>query len=100
MFDRRLGQRRPIQLFFNKYLSGQPYLCRSVDLSPSGMLALTFSEPEDELGSFPVELRLPDAEESVWVWARGVWRRSGRQAMEFLSVAAEDRFRLGRFCRV
>jgi len=97
MFDRRFGQRRPIELFFNKYLAGQPYLCRSVDLSPGGVLAFTFSEPAHELESFPLELRLPRAEQSLWVWARGVWRSEGRQAIEFLGLAAEDRTTLNGF---
>lgn len=91
MSDRRSVIRRPVELFFNKYLAGHPYLCRSLDLSRRGVLAVTFTEPSDAIGAFPLELRIPQAQESLWVWARGVWRRDGRQAIEFLSMAEPDR---------
>ena len=101
MIDRRFASRRPIQVFFNKYLRGYPYLCRSLDLSVRGALALTFCEPEQPLSSFPVELRLPGAPDSVWVWARGVWRQDGKQAIEFVKLEASDERRLGEFlCRI
>ncbi len=98
MFDRRHAYRRPIDMFFNKFLDGHPYLCRSVDLSRAGLLAVTFAEPRTVRGSFPLELRLPDDEaDSLWIWARGVWRRGARQAIEFVGIDAGDRERLDRY---
>ncbi len=98
MLDRRHAFRRPVDIFFNKFLDGHPYMCRSLDLSQSGLLALTFSEPRSVRGSFPVELRLPDDDaESLWIWARGVWRRGAQQALEFVAIDAADRERLDRY---
>jgi hypothetical protein len=84
MIERRHAARKSIDLFFNKYLGGHPYLCRSVDLSPRGAQVLTYTEPETVADSFSLELRFPNASESIWVWARSIWRRQGRQAVEFV----------------
>jgi hypothetical protein len=100
MFDRRSSFRKPIRMFFNKYLGGYPHLCRSVDLSSTGLLAVTYSEPEVAMDSFPISLRLPGDPSPVWVWARGVWRQDRTQAIEFLSSGSDDAHRLERFLAV
>src|SRR5688572_3197410 len=97
MIDRRLAERKPFEIFFNKYLRGHPYLCRSIDLSSRGVSAMTFCEPEEPMESLPLELRVPGSNDSVWVWARGVWRSGHRQALEFVSVDACDERRLEKF---
>ena len=71
-----------------------PYLCRTLDVSPSGLLAATFVEPLDQPNRFPLELRLPNSSESIWLWARTV-RRTGRfQAMTFEKVSRRERVKL------
>lgn len=100
MFDRRDQSRKPVRLFFNKYLGGHPYLCRTLDVTPRGILAECFGEPDDAMSSFPIELRLPGESESVWAWARAVWRDGKRQAIEVLSTDPESQHRLERFMAV
>ena len=97
MSDRRSASRFPIEIFFNKYLDGHPYLCRSVDLSTRGMLATTFVEPAGRAESFSLELRLPGASASVWVWAREAGRRGKRQALEFAAMHPSDEARIEQF---
>jgi hypothetical protein len=97
MLDRRSTPRRPIDILFNKYLEGFPYLCRTLDLSPDGLLAEVFTEPEAAPDSFPIALRLPGHPELVWVWARHVRTGTRTQALEFLSLRPCDRQRLERF---
>lgn len=97
MFNRRSQTRVPVDLFFNKYLDGYPYLCRGLNLSRTGLLAMTFSEPEQKMESFSIELRLPGEKSSLWLWARGVWRQSDCQAMQFVTPDRESRRRLHRF---
>src|SRR5262245_24828369 len=84
MIERRHAARKSVDLFFNKYLMGHPYLCRTIDLSHRGAQVLTYSEPQSELESFSLELRFPQSSESVWVWARSIWQSKGRQALEFV----------------
>jgi hypothetical protein len=97
MLDRRISARRPIDILFNKYLAGQPYLCRTVDLSAEGLRAEVYIEPEDAEESFALQLRLPGDVESLWVWARRVRDGERSEALEFVSLRACDQARLRRF---
>jgi hypothetical protein len=97
MIERRHAARKSIDLFFNKYLRGHPYLCRSVDLSARGAQVLTYAEPECSAESFPLEIRFPQASESVWVWARTIWRKQGRQALEFVRFERSAQRQLRQF---
>ena len=95
--DNRAEFRRPIEMLFNKYLAGYPYLCRTVDLSCDGLRAESFVEPDDAEDAFPLELRLPQDRETMWIWARLVWERNGEQALRFHSMRPCDRARLEKF---
>jgi hypothetical protein len=90
MSDRRRTSRLSVDLFVNKYIRGYPYLCRTVDLSPGGLLAETFTEPDTDLESFALEFRIPGMDRSIWAWARSVRRDDARQAIEFLSMDTAD----------
>ncbi len=96
MRNRRQSPRKQFDVFFNKYLDGHPYLCRAVDLSPDGMMAVTHVEPTVQNDSFPVEIRFPGEPSSLWLWARTVRREGERQAMEFLGLGRGERRKLER----
>lgn len=86
MTERRAARRRPIDVFFNKFLDGYPYLCRTIDISEKGALVETYAEPDREVARVPLELRFPGDGDSLWLWARTA-RHVGRyQAFEFVSV--------------
>jgi hypothetical protein len=93
----RSDVRRPFEMLFNKYLEGYPYLCRTVDLSSTGLRAELFSQPAHGDETFPVELRLPYEDESLWIWARRVWQRDQQEALFFMSMRDRDRTRLKEF---
>lgn len=86
MIERRSTCRRPVDLFFNKFLEGYPYLCRTLDVSPSGALVETFAEPDSEAERFPLELRFPGDRSSLWLWARRVRSKGRVQALEFMAL--------------
>lgn len=94
MNERRNCNRKNLDLFFNKFLNGHPYLCRTLDVSPAGLLAVTYTEPDTQAESFPVELRLPNSHESLWLWAKTVRWTGRQQAMKFVRVGRRDRARL------
>lgn len=97
MHDRRLETRQSVDLLFNKYIDGYPYLCRSIDLSEKGMRLLAVSEPEGTTDTCTLEMQLPDETETLWLWARTI-RRDGRtQVVAFEGVEDHDRERLQRF---
>lgn len=97
MLDRRIHHRRPLDIFFNKYIDGYPYLCRSSDLSSGGLRATSFTEPDCMAEGFALELQLPGQDESVWVWAHTVWKEGREQALRFVSLHAQDRERLDQY---
>ena len=97
MLNRRLRARADIDIFFNKYLDGHPYLCRGLNLSEGGLLAMTFCEPDQAGGSFSIEFRLPGQAASLWVWARSVRTERDRQALQFIAFDAGAREKLARF---
>lgn len=90
MLERRRSPRQPTDIFFNKYLDGHPYLCRALEVSKSGILAQTHIEPERQAGAFPVEIRFPGQERSLWLWGRSVRRGKSRQAIEFVGVRRQE----------
>jgi hypothetical protein len=97
MSERRQTKRSPFVVFFNKFLDGHPYLCRAIDISESGILCDVFTEPETRHESFPLELRLPGEDRSLWVWGRKVRASGKREAIRFLALHADDRAALDRF---
>ena len=97
MLERRRKHRLPVDVFFNKYLDGHPHLCRAVDLSSTGLMAINPLQPDNDLSGYSVELRLPGEPEALWLWGRQV-RRSGRQqALEFVGLDAHTEQRLERW---
>jgi hypothetical protein len=99
MPDRRHAQRLPFDVFFNKFLDGHPYLCRAVDISETGILCDVFTEPETHHESFPLELRLPDDQRTLWVWGRRIRSAGKREAIRFLALHTDDRAVLDDYLR-
>lgn len=97
MTDRRTTTRRAFDVFFNKFLDGHPYLCRAVDISEEGVLCEVFMEPVTLHESFPIELELPGARRSLWVWGRRVRTEGQRVAIRFLTLHEDDRVALGTY---
>jgi len=98
MTERRLSYRKPVEVFFNQYVDGYPHLCRAVDISKTGVRAVTLSrQPETHLRSFSLELKLPGERQTFWLWARQVRKNGRNTALEFVGVSEEDERRLERF---
>jgi hypothetical protein len=100
MSERRVSGRQEIDFFFNKYLGGYPHLCRSVDLSSSGILADAINEPNIGGESFPIELRLPGDSQTLWLWGRKVRQKGRRQAIRFVNLTEDDERRIARYLAV
>ena len=79
-----------------KYLEGKPSRCESENLSEHGALLRTEREPRGARKQFIVEISAGEHETPIFVWARRVWKRGSRQAVEFLRMDAPDRARLAR----
>ena len=57
--DQRREKRAPVDLMLNKYINGEPHLCRAVNLSRGGMLLRKIFEPELSHHRVLLEFQLP-----------------------------------------
>ncbi len=63
--DRRTNKRVNVDLYMNRFLDGQPYLCRMVDLSRTGARLLPMIEPDQSRAprSMGLQFQLPESDE-------------------------------------
>ena len=99
--DRRLAPRTRVDLLFNKYIDGYPHLCRTIDVSETGLLLERVSEPAIHRDFYPVEIGVLDpssdrAPERLWLWAKQVWTDGERQALRFIGLEDRDRKKLNK----
>jgi hypothetical protein len=63
--DRRYAQRVKVDMLVNRFLNGQPYMCRMIDISRTGARLVPIIEPEG--GKAPsymgLQFQLPDGNE-------------------------------------
>lgn len=76
--EKRNNPRRPIDILLNKYVGGQPHVCRGVNLSRGGMLVHKLFEPDVPHLSVTVELELPGHPEVLCI--EGVVLKAERSA--------------------
>jgi c-di-GMP-binding flagellar brake protein YcgR len=80
MPERRRENRSSIDLLVNKYIDGDPHLCRAINLSRRGMLLFKIFEPDLPLGEVTIEFQLPGDDRVI--------RASGMTLAEHLRARA------------
>lgn len=65
--DQRREKRAPVDLMLNKYINGEPHLCRAVNLSRGGMLLRKIFEPELSHHRVLLEFQLPGSDQVLRV---------------------------------
>ena len=96
--ERRAAPRRLANVYFNKYIDGQPYACEAVELSATGMLLRRIHEPDASRACYAVELASgagAGPEDRVWLCASPVWTAGELEALHFVAQSDRDRERLG-----
>lgn len=119
--ERRTAPRTPAQVYFNKYIDGQPYLCETVSVSETGMLLRRIAEPDAPRAgkrrraapageepratrprrrpkatrpSYAIEMAkgpLDPGDERIWLCATSVWQSGDLEAIEFVVQSDRDR---------
>lgn len=93
--ERRASSRKPVRIFFNKYIDRHPHLGEVLELSRAGMLTRTIHQPDARRACFAVELATADAgAEPVWLCARRVWADGELEALAFVGTSDADIRRL------
>ena len=60
--DRRYNKRVQVDMFINRFLDGQPYMCRMVDISRTGIRLAPMIEPDGSAAPpyMGLQFQLPD----------------------------------------
>jgi len=70
--NRRLSHRAKVDLLVNRFLDGQPYICRVTDLSATGLRLVPLIEPKGDHRFMGLQLQLPGSEVVVTASAEAV----------------------------
>jgi hypothetical protein len=99
--SRRTERRIPINILLNKYIDGEPHVCRGVNVSRGGMLLYKVFEPDVPQPEVSLEFQLPGSTRILRIdgvtltehrWARA-------HGVRFTRMADEDRELLERYLR-
>jgi hypothetical protein len=99
--DIRRERRTPIDILVNKYIDGEPHVCRAVNVSRGGMLLYKVFEPDVPHSEVSLEFMLPGSQRVVRAdgvtLAEHPWARA--HGVRFTRMADEDRELLSRYLR-
>ncbi len=99
--DKRRERRSPINILLNKYVDGEPHVCRAVNLSRGGMLLYKVFEPDLPQGEVSLEFQLPGSSRILradgQTFAEHRWARA--HGVRFMRMADEDKELIERFLR-
>lgn len=63
--EKRSERRMAVDIVLNKYINGEPHLCRAVNMSRGGMLLRKIFEPSVEHHRVMLEFQLPGSEQVI-----------------------------------
>jgi len=76
--ERRVDDRKPLDIYLNKFVGDHPFMVRAADISPTGIYLHKLIEPDLPEGSMvSLEFQLPNSDEVLW--ARGTVMREARR---------------------
>jgi len=97
--NRRQTQRARVDLLANRFLDGQPYVCRVTDLSTSGLRLVPLIEPKGTHRFMGLQLQLPGSQVVVTTSAEAVNGLDGTAGtgVRFTNLPQESRAALRAF---
>jgi hypothetical protein len=86
--DRRYHRRVSVDLFMNRFLDGQPYLCRMVDMSRTGARLLRTIEPDGDRAPqlMGLQFQIPGREEIFTASGETVSRQGRTVGIRFTNL--------------
>jgi len=86
--DRRYHRRVSVDLFMNRFLDGQPYLCRMVDMSRTGARILRTIEPDGDRAPqlMGLQFQIPGREEIFTASGETVSRQGRTVGIRFTNL--------------
>jgi len=97
--DKRRERRVPLNILLNKYIDGEPHVCRAVNLSRGGMLVYKVFEPDLAHSEVSIEFQLPGSPRVLRAdgiaLAEHAWARA--HGIRFTRMAEEDKILIDRY---
>jgi PilZ domain-containing protein len=99
--DNRGDRRMPVDILLNKYIDGEPHVCRAVNISRGGMLLYKVFEPDLDYSDVSLEFQLPGSSRILRVdgitLAEHRWARA--HGVRFMRMSDDDQNLLEQFLR-
>jgi PilZ domain len=97
--DRRYEKRVPVDLYINRFLDGQPYLCRMVDISRTGARLAPLIEPNGDRAPrfMGLQFQLPDRDDVLTASGETVTRGGKTVGIRFTNLPPDAAWALESF---
>jgi hypothetical protein len=97
--DRRYEKRVPVDLYINRFLDGQPYMCRMVDISRTGARLAPLLEPNGARAPrfMGLQFQLPDRADVLTASGETVTRGGKTVGIRFTNLPPDAAWALESF---
>ena len=95
--ERRDAKRAPVDLFMNRFLGGQPYLCVARDVSRTGMRLRTLLGPQVPNHFVSLQFQLPGSETVLTASGEVVREVNDELSIRFTHMPTDSQSALERF---
>jgi len=97
--DRRYNKRIKVDMFINRFLNGQPYMCRMVDISRTGIRLAPMIEPDGDLAPeyMGLQFQLPDRNDVLTASGMAITRDNQTVGVRFTSLPPDSAWAIESF---
>jgi len=97
--DRRYNKRVKVDMFINRFLNGQPYMCRMVDISRTGIRLAPMLEPNASQGPsyMGLQFQLPDRNDILTASGVAITRDDKTVGIRFTSLPPDSAWAIESF---
>lgn len=97
--DRRYNKRVKVDMFINRFLNGQPYMCRMVDISRTGIRIAPMIEPDGSLAPsyMGLQFQLPDRNDVLTASGVTIRRDDKTVGIRFTSLPPDSAWAIESF---
>ena len=97
--DRRYNKRVKVDMFINRFLNGQPYMCRMVDISRTGIRLAPMLEPNGSAAPqyMGLQFQLPDRADVLTASGMTITRDDGTVGVRFTSLPPDSAWAIESF---
>jgi len=97
--DRRYNKRVKVDMFINRFLNGQPYMCRMVDISRTGIRLAPMLEPDGNTAPqyMGLQFQLPDRTDVLTASGMTITRDDMTVGVRFTSLPPDSAWAIESF---